>query len=91
MLALFGGSLMWTEPDDVAELPDGGEIHLAGLAIVVDHAPGHTRGSVLSRGNARATRFILDAMLGAQRAAANSDSRSESASPCVRGRGGAAG
>jgi glyoxylase-like metal-dependent hydrolase (beta-lactamase superfamily II) len=49
MKALFGGKLPWTEPDDVAELPDGGEISIAGLSITVDHAPGHTRGSVLFR------------------------------------------
>jgi hydroxyacylglutathione hydrolase len=47
--ALFGGRLPWTEPDDVAELPDGGVISIAGLEITVDHAPGHTRGSVLFR------------------------------------------
>jgi glyoxylase-like metal-dependent hydrolase (beta-lactamase superfamily II) len=47
--ALFGGRLVWTEPDDVAELPDGAAIDIAGLSITVDHAPGHTRGSVLFR------------------------------------------
>jgi glyoxylase-like metal-dependent hydrolase (beta-lactamase superfamily II) len=47
--ALFGGRLTWTEPDDVAELPDGGPITVAGLEITVDHAPGHTGGSVLFR------------------------------------------
>ena len=46
---LFGGRLPYTEPDDVAELPDGGTITVAGLEITVDHAPGHTRGSVLFR------------------------------------------
>jgi glyoxylase-like metal-dependent hydrolase (beta-lactamase superfamily II) len=49
MTALFGGRLPWTEPDDVAELPDGGTIGIAGLSITVDHAPGHTGGSVLFR------------------------------------------
>jgi hydroxyacylglutathione hydrolase len=49
MNALFGGRLPWTEPDDVAALPDGGEISIAGLSITVDHAPGHTGGSVLFR------------------------------------------
>ncbi|HEV7897101.1 MAG TPA: MBL fold metallo-hydrolase [Planosporangium sp.] len=49
MKALFGGRLPWTEPDDVAELPDGGEISIAGFSIMVDHAPGHTGGSVLFR------------------------------------------
>ena len=33
----------------MAELPDGGTITVAGLEITVDHAPGHTRGSVLFR------------------------------------------
>jgi glyoxylase-like metal-dependent hydrolase (beta-lactamase superfamily II) len=33
----------------VAELPDGGPITVAGLEITVDHAPGHTPGSVLFR------------------------------------------
>ena len=47
--SLFGGRLTFTEPDDVAELPDGGPITVAGLEITVDHAPGHTRGSVLFR------------------------------------------
>jgi hydroxyacylglutathione hydrolase len=47
--ALFGGRLPYTEPDDVAPLPDGGAITLAGLELTIDHAPGHTRGSVLIR------------------------------------------
>ena len=47
--ALFGGRLRFTEPDDVTELPDRGPIHVAGLEITIDHAPGHTRGSVLFR------------------------------------------
>jgi glyoxylase-like metal-dependent hydrolase (beta-lactamase superfamily II) len=46
---LFGGGLPYTEPDDVAELTDGAAITLAGLAVTVDHAPGHTGGSVLFR------------------------------------------
>ncbi len=45
---LFGG-LTFTEPDDVAELTDGMTLHLAGLELVVDHAPGHTPGSVTFR------------------------------------------
>lgn len=47
--ALFGGRLPYTEPDDVAELTDGATLTLAGLEITVDHAPGHTGGSVLFR------------------------------------------
>ncbi|HEX5596330.1 MAG TPA: MBL fold metallo-hydrolase [Micromonosporaceae bacterium] len=46
---LFGGRLPYSEPEDVAELTDGGALTLAGLEITVDHAPGHTRGSVLFR------------------------------------------
>lgn len=41
--------LTFTEPDDVAELADGVTLSLAGLDIVVDHAPGHTPGSVTFR------------------------------------------
>jgi glyoxylase-like metal-dependent hydrolase (beta-lactamase superfamily II) len=46
---LFGGRLPYSEPEDVAPLPDSGRISIAGLQITVDHAPGHTRGSVLFR------------------------------------------
>ena len=42
---LFGG-LEFTEPDDVKELADGMTLSLVGLEIIVDHAPGHTGGSV---------------------------------------------
>jgi len=45
---LFGG-LTFTEPDDVRELTDGLTLDLVGLSIVVDHAPGHTQGSVAFR------------------------------------------
>ena len=47
--ALFGGRLEWTEPDDVKPLSDGDVLRLAGLEITVDHAPGHTPGSVAFR------------------------------------------
>jgi glyoxylase-like metal-dependent hydrolase (beta-lactamase superfamily II) len=55
---LFGG-LEFTEPDDVKELADGMTLSLVGLEITVNHAPGHTEGSVtfrlpLERGSARA-------------------------------------
>jgi glyoxylase-like metal-dependent hydrolase (beta-lactamase superfamily II) len=46
---LFGGRLPYTEPEDVAELTDGAVLTLAGLEVTVDHAPGHTGGSVLFR------------------------------------------
>ncbi|HUA40796.1 MAG TPA: MBL fold metallo-hydrolase [Streptosporangiaceae bacterium] len=45
---LFGG-LKFTEPDDVLELTDGMRLELAGLDLIVDHAPGHTPGSVTFR------------------------------------------
>jgi glyoxylase-like metal-dependent hydrolase (beta-lactamase superfamily II) len=44
-----GGPLPYAEPEEVAELPDRGAVQIAGLAITVDHAPGHTPGSVLFR------------------------------------------
>jgi len=45
---LFGG-LEFTEPDDVKKLADGMTLSLVGLEIVVNHAPGHTEGSVAFR------------------------------------------
>jgi len=47
--AAFHGRLEWTEPDDVKLLTDGAVIELAGLQFTVDHAPGHTPGSVMFR------------------------------------------
>jgi glyoxylase-like metal-dependent hydrolase (beta-lactamase superfamily II) len=47
--AMFGDSLQWQEPDDVRVLGDGEVLHLAGMAVTVDHAPGHTPGSVMFR------------------------------------------
>ena len=49
LLAAFGGRLTWTEPDDLRPLGDGDVLPLAGLEVTVDHAPGHTEGSVLFR------------------------------------------
>ncbi|MEJ7834537.1 MAG: MBL fold metallo-hydrolase [Nocardioides sp.] len=46
---LLGGGYEWAEPDDVRELSDLQELELAGLRFVVDHAPGHTEGSVTFR------------------------------------------
>ena len=46
---MFGGRLEWQEPDDVRVLTDGVPLSLAGLEITVDHAPGHTPGSVMFR------------------------------------------
>ncbi|WP_219467356.1 MBL fold metallo-hydrolase [Nonomuraea rhizosphaerae] len=45
---MFGG-ITFTEPDEVRELTDGAVLPLAGLELVVDHTPGHTRGSVSFR------------------------------------------
>ncbi len=43
----FGRRAAWREPDRVVELADRDELELAGLAVRVLHAPGHTEGSVL--------------------------------------------
>lgn len=47
--SFFGGRLTWTEPSDVELLDDGKVLSLAGLDITIDHAPGHTEGSVAFR------------------------------------------
>jgi hydroxyacylglutathione hydrolase len=47
--AMFGGRIAYAAPEDVAELTDGATLSLAGLEVTVDHAPGHTGGSVLFR------------------------------------------
>ena len=46
--AVFG-RVKFSEPEDVRELTDGVVLNLAGLDITVDHAPGHTKGSVTFR------------------------------------------
>lgn len=46
---LLGSDYSFAEPDDVRELADGITLQLAGLTLTVDHAPGHTRGSVTFR------------------------------------------
>jgi len=43
------GGLTFTEPDDVRVLEDGTVLRLAGVELIVDHAPGHTPGSVTLR------------------------------------------
>ena len=48
-LAAMVGDATFTEPDEVRELSDGKPLGLAdvlGFDLVVDHAPGHTKGSV---------------------------------------------
>ena len=49
LATMTDGVLSTGEPDDLRELSDGLVIDLAGLSFVVDHAPGHTRGSVMFR------------------------------------------
>ena len=46
-LAFFGGRLELREPREVRSLDDGVVLEPAGLRFRVDHAPGHTPGSVL--------------------------------------------
>ncbi len=46
---LLGGRYEFAEPDEVDELSDGQRLELAGLAVTVDHTPGHTEGSVTFR------------------------------------------
>ncbi len=43
----FGRRATWTEPDQVVELTDDRTLTLAGLDVHVQHAPGHTEGSVV--------------------------------------------
>ncbi len=43
------GGLTFAEPAEVVELADGAPLQLAGIEVIVDHAPGHTPGSVTFR------------------------------------------
>jgi glyoxylase-like metal-dependent hydrolase (beta-lactamase superfamily II) len=43
----FGRAAAWSEPDDVRLLAGGQRLEIAGLALGVVHAPGHTEGSVM--------------------------------------------
>lgn len=47
MAGMVGGDPTWVEPDDVVELLDREVLSIAGLDLIVRHAPGHTRGSVM--------------------------------------------
>jgi glyoxylase-like metal-dependent hydrolase (beta-lactamase superfamily II) len=49
LAGMTDGVLTTAEPDDLRVLGDGLELELAGLSFVVDHAPGHTGGSVMFR------------------------------------------
>ncbi|MFG1608969.1 MBL fold metallo-hydrolase [Actinoplanes sp. NPDC049265] len=57
---LFGGRVPYAEPEKVAELTDGATLSLAGLEVTVDHAPGHTGGSVLFRLPGAGSRWETD-------------------------------
>jgi glyoxylase-like metal-dependent hydrolase (beta-lactamase superfamily II) len=60
---MFGGRLEWSEPDDVKPLADGEVVALAGLEITVDHAPGHTPGSVAFRLPGESVEGVPEVML----------------------------
>ena len=47
--ALGLAGVTFREPDDVRELVDGSAVDVAGLSFRVEHAPGHTAGSVVFR------------------------------------------
>jgi hydroxyacylglutathione hydrolase len=46
---MLGGTYEFAEPDRVEELVDRQVVELAGLSFTVDHAPGHTPGSITFR------------------------------------------
>jgi glyoxylase-like metal-dependent hydrolase (beta-lactamase superfamily II) len=49
-LAQLALGVLFSEPRQVVELGrDGDEVELGGISVVVDHTPGHTRGSVTFR------------------------------------------
>jgi glyoxylase-like metal-dependent hydrolase (beta-lactamase superfamily II) len=58
--ALFGGKLPYAPPSEVVELTDGATLSLAGLEVTIDHAPGHTGGSVLFRQPGAGTSWEAD-------------------------------
>ncbi len=45
----FGVSAKWTEPSDARTFADRDSLTFADLTLTVEHAPGHTEGSVLFR------------------------------------------
>lgn len=48
--AFFGGRMVLREPREVREMSDGAVLDLAGLRLTVEHAPGHSPGSVMFSG-----------------------------------------
>jgi glyoxylase-like metal-dependent hydrolase (beta-lactamase superfamily II) len=46
---MLGGKYEFAEPEAVEEVADGDRLELGGVQFVVDHAPGHTPGSVTFR------------------------------------------
>jgi hydroxyacylglutathione hydrolase len=57
--AFFGGRVELREPREVRELADGTTLDIAGVSLRVEHAPGHTRGSVLFCTEIEGTEVIL--------------------------------
>ena len=47
LASMTDGRLAAGEPDEVLQLSDGVTLAIAGLEFIVDHAPGHTRGSLM--------------------------------------------
>lgn len=45
---MFAG-MTFVEPSDVRELTDGQRVEIGGMTFTIDHAPGHTPGSILIR------------------------------------------
>jgi hydroxyacylglutathione hydrolase len=62
--ALLGSDYSFAEPDDLRELGDGTTLELAGLQLVVDHTPGHTRGSVTFRTEYDGAEEVPEVMFG---------------------------
>jgi hydroxyacylglutathione hydrolase len=61
-LAQLALSTMFREPRQVVELDrDGDKIELGGITVVVDHTPGHTRGSVVFRVSPGSTAWASEA------------------------------
>ncbi len=49
MLRMEYGDVTWRDPDDVVTFDGGVDLDMAGLTMGVEHAPGHTEGSVMFR------------------------------------------